>query len=342
MYLVAVDLDDRAFDLDLRHGANLSNGHLLLRQAYAASGGRYTQVHPVLRPLRRFVRVLARHPVGKPAVQPLRTVPLYGSRQPDLVRHLDPDREVPRNTQPYVSGRHPLDDHRHPDRDGMPLRANVALEIPALIPTRSVGEQRPQHLPDEPVPLPPPNVGPGEIINVHHNRPGKRCGNPGRQRRLSGPTFAIDGDPARAVPSGRVSTTAAAVYRGLESTPHSPCQECPTLLASPTNPACLLNSRGVLVSAPVKVAVTGAAGQIGYSLLFRIGSGSMLGPDQPVELRLLEITPALKALEGVVMELEDCAFPLLSRVEIGDDPKTIFDGVNLACLVVARRTAPRG
>jgi malate dehydrogenase len=90
------------------------------------------------------------------------------------------------------------------------------------------------------------------------------------------------------------------------------------------------------VSAPVKVAVTGAAGQIGYSLLFRIGSGSMLGPDQPVELRLLEITPALKALEGVVMELDDCAFPLLSKVEIGDDPKTIFDGVNLACLVGAR------
>jgi malate dehydrogenase len=86
----------------------------------------------------------------------------------------------------------------------------------------------------------------------------------------------------------------------------------------------------------VKIAVTGAAGQIGYSLLFRIGSGSMLGPDQPIELRLLEITPALKALEGVVMELDDCAFPLLSKVEIGDDPKTIFDGVNLACLVGAR------
>jgi malate dehydrogenase len=90
------------------------------------------------------------------------------------------------------------------------------------------------------------------------------------------------------------------------------------------------------VNAPVKIAVTGAAGQIGYSLLFRIGSGSMLGPDQPIELRLLEITPALKALEGVVMELDDCAFPLLSKVEIGDDPKTIFDGVNLACLVGAR------
>ncbi len=90
------------------------------------------------------------------------------------------------------------------------------------------------------------------------------------------------------------------------------------------------------MSTPVKVAITGAAGQICYSLLFRIASGSMLGPDQPVELRLLEITPALKALEGVVMELDDCAFPLLSNVEIGDDPKTVFDGVNLACLVGAR------
>ena len=78
---------------------------------------------------------------------------------------------------------------------------------------------------------------------------------------------------------------------------------------------------------PVKIAVTGAAGQIGYSLLFRIASGSMLGPDTPVELRLLEITPALKALEGVVMELDDCAFPLLDKVEIGDDPNQIFDGV---------------
>ncbi len=89
-------------------------------------------------------------------------------------------------------------------------------------------------------------------------------------------------------------------------------------------------------NAPVKVAVTGAAGQICYSLLFRIASGSLLGPNQPVELRLLEITPALKALEGVVMELDDCAFPLLSKVEIGDDPNTVFEGVNLAMLVGAR------
>ena len=90
------------------------------------------------------------------------------------------------------------------------------------------------------------------------------------------------------------------------------------------------------MSTPVKVAVTGAAGQIGYSLLFRIASGSLLGPDTPVELRLLEITPALKTLEGVVMELDDCAFPLLSKIETGDDPNQVFDGVNIALLVGAR------
>ncbi|MDQ4006744.1 MAG: malate dehydrogenase [Actinomycetota bacterium] len=87
---------------------------------------------------------------------------------------------------------------------------------------------------------------------------------------------------------------------------------------------------------PVKVAVTGAAGQIGYSLLFRIASGALLGPETPVELRLLEITPALKALEGVVMELDDCAFPTLAGVETGDDPNVIFDGANVALLVGAR------
>ena len=90
------------------------------------------------------------------------------------------------------------------------------------------------------------------------------------------------------------------------------------------------------MNAPVKVAVTGAAGQIGYSLLFRIASGAMLGKDTPVELRLLEITPALKALEGVVMELDDCAFPTLAKVEIGDDPNVTFDGANVALLVGAR------
>jgi malate dehydrogenase len=89
-------------------------------------------------------------------------------------------------------------------------------------------------------------------------------------------------------------------------------------------------------ASPVKVAVTGAAGQICYSLLFRIASGELLGPQQPVELRLLEITPALKALEGVVMELDDCAYGTLAGVQIGDDPNTVFDGVNLAMLVGAR------
>ena len=86
--------------------------------------------------------------------------------------------------------------------------------------------------------------------------------------------------------------------------------------------------------APIKIAVTGAAGQICYSLLFRIASGSLLG-DRPIELRLLEITPALKALEGVVMELDDCAFGNVVGIEIGDDPRKVFDGVNLAMLVGA-------
>jgi malate dehydrogenase len=89
------------------------------------------------------------------------------------------------------------------------------------------------------------------------------------------------------------------------------------------------------MKAPVRVAVTGAAGQIGYSLLFRIASGEMLGPDQPVILHLLEITPALKALNGVVMELEDCAFPLLAGVVQSDDPMKAFEGVNYALLVGA-------
>ena len=90
------------------------------------------------------------------------------------------------------------------------------------------------------------------------------------------------------------------------------------------------------MNTPVKVAVTGAAGQIGYSLLFRIASGALFGADTPVQLRLLEITPAMPALEGVVMELEDCASPLLDSVEIGDDPEHVFDGASLALLVGAR------
>ncbi|WP_255989689.1 malate dehydrogenase [Chitinolyticbacter albus] len=90
---------------------------------------------------------------------------------------------------------------------------------------------------------------------------------------------------------------------------------------------------------PVRVAVTGAAGQIGYSLLFRIASGAMLGPDQPVILQLLDITPSLPALNGVVMELDDCAFPLLAGIVQTDDPMVAFKEADVALLVGAR---PRG
>lgn len=94
------------------------------------------------------------------------------------------------------------------------------------------------------------------------------------------------------------------------------------------------------MTAPLRVAVTGAAGNIGYALLFRIASGDCFGKDQPVILQLLEITPALKALEGVVMELSDAAFPLLQGVQISDDPNAAFDGVNKVFLVGSRpRTA---
>jgi malate dehydrogenase len=90
------------------------------------------------------------------------------------------------------------------------------------------------------------------------------------------------------------------------------------------------------MKSPVRVAVTGAAGQIGYSLLFRIASGEMLGRDQPVILQLLEITPALNALKGVVMELDDCAFPLLAGVVQSDDPRVAFKDADIALLVGAR------
>jgi malate dehydrogenase len=93
------------------------------------------------------------------------------------------------------------------------------------------------------------------------------------------------------------------------------------------------------VSDPVRVTVTGAAGQIGYALLFRIASGQMLGPDTPVELSLLEIPDAVKAAEGTAMELDDCAFPLLRGIDIHDDPKQAFEGTSVALLVGAR---PRG
>ena len=90
------------------------------------------------------------------------------------------------------------------------------------------------------------------------------------------------------------------------------------------------------VKTPVRVAVTGAAGQIGYSLLFRIANGDLLGPDQPVILQLLEITPALGALRGVAMELEDCASPLLAGIEQTDDPTEAFGDVSYALLVGSR------
>jgi len=93
------------------------------------------------------------------------------------------------------------------------------------------------------------------------------------------------------------------------------------------------------LSNPVNVTVTGAAGQIGYALLFRIASGQMLGPDTSVHLNLLEIPDAVKAAEGTAMELDDCAFPLLAGIDIHDDPKAAFDGCNVGLLVGAR---PRG
>jgi malate dehydrogenase len=90
------------------------------------------------------------------------------------------------------------------------------------------------------------------------------------------------------------------------------------------------------VSKPVRVTVTGAAGQIGYSIVFRIASGQLLGPDQPVDLRLLEIPQAMGALEGVAMELVDCAFPLLTGLDLHDQPADAFDGTNIALLVGSR------
>ncbi|MET8157625.1 malate dehydrogenase [Sphaerisporangium sp. NPDC005289] len=95
-----------------------------------------------------------------------------------------------------------------------------------------------------------------------------------------------------------------------------------------------------MTQAPVKVTVTGAAGQIGYALLFRIASGHLLGPDVPVRLSLLEIPQAVKAAEGTAMELDDCAFPLLQGIDISDDAGRAFEGTNVALLVGARpRTA---
>jgi len=95
----------------------------------------------------------------------------------------------------------------------------------------------------------------------------------------------------------------------------------------------------ILMKSPVRVAVTGAAGQIGYSLLFRIASGEMLGKDQPVILQLLDLPQAQKAVKGVMMELEDCAFPLLAGMVATDDPNVAFKDAQVCLLVGAR---PRG
>jgi malate dehydrogenase len=95
------------------------------------------------------------------------------------------------------------------------------------------------------------------------------------------------------------------------------------------------------VTKPVRVTVTGAAGQISYSLLFRIASGEMLGPNQPVILQMLEITPALEALKGVAMELDDCAFPLLAGMVCTDSAEVAFKDTDYALLVGARPRGPR-
>src|SRR5271156_1009862 len=87
------------------------------------------------------------------------------------------------------------------------------------------------------------------------------------------------------------------------------------------------------MSSPIRVAITGAGGQIGYALLFRLASGAAFGPDQPVSLQLLEITPALPALDGTLMELEDCAFPLFSGAFATDKPEQAFDGADWVVLV---------
>ena len=91
-----------------------------------------------------------------------------------------------------------------------------------------------------------------------------------------------------------------------------------------------------MTDSPVRVAVTGAAGQIGYAILFRIASGQLLGPQTPVHLSLLEIPAALKSVEGTAMEIDDCAFPLVAGVDISDDPNKAFDGANVALLIGAR------
>src|SRR4051795_5606771 len=153
------------------------------------------------------------------------------------------------------------------------------------------------------------------------------------------PVGGLCGDAEEHPAAVRTATRASATYP-LGRLATLPSWQTVPLLASPVPP---FPTQEYVVSsspvqAPLKIAVTGAAGQIGYSLLFRLASGALAG-DRPVELRLLEIEPALKALEGVVMELDDCAFPTLAGVQIGSAPQADLDGGKLPLLVGAR---PRG
>ena len=228
----------------------------------------------------------------------------------------------------------------------MPLRADVAVEVPALVPTPAGGEQRPQHLRDEPVPLPTRDVRPGEVVDVHHHRARQRCGDP------RPPAWSCRTHPKPSTPDPAGAVTVRQALRPHSRRPRSPrtrirttAPPVPAARRLATSPygsrTCLTDSEERHVSTPVKVAVTGAAGQIGYSLLFRIASGAMLGPDPPVELRLLEITPALQGARGRGDGARRLRLPALAGVEIGDDPNTVFDGVSVALPGRRPARAPR-
>ena len=136
------------------------------------------------------------------------------------------------------------------------------------------------------------------------------------------------------------SAIAAVIAKGERVTYDlKPSRDDPTAVGTSEFADAVIEEMERLMANPVKVAVTGAAGQIGYALLFRIASGQMLGPDTPVHLKLLEIPHAVKAAEGTAMELDDCAFPLLAGIDIHDDPGNAFDGCNVALLVGARPRA---
>jgi hypothetical protein len=156
------------------------------------------QVNSILRSLFLLVRVLTRHPVGQPAFHHFGPISLTGACQPDLVRHLDPDREVPWNPQPYVSGGNPLDDDRNPSRDGAPFRADVLEEVPTLISAWSPGEQRLQYLTNEPISFPPADIRASEVVDVDDHRPGQCRRNPSGQHGLAGRTLAVNPDPTGA------------------------------------------------------------------------------------------------------------------------------------------------